>query len=306
MSWRRLGIIYSPKTSRPWSRSHAALPVPVKLRDDIFRVFFSTRDDRNRSSVGWADILLAEHPRILAEGEEPILSFTAPGHFDDSGVGIGSVVNGHGTAGDRMYYMGWNLSVLSPWRNSIGVAVGNFTVPMFERMYAGPIMDRAPGDPYTLSYPWVMRLAPYDWRMWYGSNIAWGESTADMQHVIKTANSTDGIHWTRESMPAVGFSYSGEYALARPCVLADGKGFRMWFATRGDRYRIGAAVSRDGQNWLRCDEDAGLQPGSSGWDSEMVCYPCVIRHENSLYLFYNGNAFGRDGFGLAVWEGSPI
>src|ERR1700722_18861061 len=99
-----------------------------------------------------------------------------------------------------------------------------------------------------------------------------------MQHVIKTARSTDGLHWVRDPVPAVGFSEPGEYALARPCVLVENGLFRMWFATRGERYRIGAAVSQDGRTWTRCDEDYGLRPALEGWDSEMVCYPAIIRH----------------------------
>ena len=138
--------------------------------------------------------------------------------------------------------------------------------------------------------------------MWYGSNLRWGAESADMQHVIKSARSSDGLNWLRDPEPAVGFSTPGEYALARPCVVREDGQFRMWFATRGERYRIGAAVSGDGREWTRCDEEWGLRPEGSGWDSEMVCYPCVIRHKERYYLLYNGNGYGKDGFGVAVWE----
>jgi len=40
----------------------------------------------------------------------------------------------------------------------------------------------------------------------------------------------------------------------------------------------------------------------SGFDSEMVCYPFVFVREDKRYLLYNGNAFGREGIGLAVYE----
>lgn len=301
MGWRRLGRLYGPDGRFDWAHSHAALPFPVALDGDLFRVFFSARDKTNRSSVGWVDVRLGEQPELVGEGDAPILTFAAPGHFDDSGIGLGSIVSADGA--DRLYYMGWNLGVLAPWRNSIGVAQGDAATPQFERQFAGPIMDRSPEDPYTLSYPWVLRLGPDDWRMWYGSNLRWGAASADMQHVIKSARSTDGLHWLRDAEPAVGFSKAGEYALARPCVVREEGRLRMWFATRGERYHIGAAVSADGRSWTRCDEEWGLVPDASDWDSEMVCYPCVIRHRQRLYLFYNGNGYGKEGFGLAVWEG---
>ena len=44
-----------------------------------------------------------------------------------------------------------------------------------------------------------------------------------------------------------------EYAISRPCVVRDADGYRMWFAARGDRYRIGYAESDDGIEWRRDD-----------------------------------------------------
>ena len=39
-----------------------------------------------------------------------------------------------------------------------------------------------------------------------------------------------------------------------------------------------------------------------GWDSEMQCYPHVFWCGDTAFLLYNGNAFGRGGFGGAVLE----
>jgi hypothetical protein len=33
-----------------------------------------------------------------------------------------------------------------------------------------------------------------------------------------------------------------------------------------------------------------------------VCYPCVFEHRGSKYMLYNGNGYGRTGFGIAVLE----
>jgi hypothetical protein len=41
---------------------------------------------------------------------------------------------------------------------------------------------------------------------------------------------------------------------------------------------------------------------ASGWDSEMQAYPSVVVSENQTYLFYNGNEYGKQGFGCAVLE----
>ena len=78
----------------------------------------------------------------------------------------------------------------------------------------------------------------------------------------------------------------------------------MWFCyvSQGGTYRIGYAESADYLTWKRDDAAAGISVSPSGWDSEMQCYPNVVSHAGRFYLFYNGNRFGRDGFGAAVQE----
>lgn len=301
MGWSRLGQIYAPSGTASWARSHAALPVPVPIGDDRFRFFFSTRDASNESSIGWADIHLSGSPRILNEAREPALAPGPAGAFDDSGIGLGSVVPVEG--GFRFYYMGWNLGVKAPWRNAIGLAGMQMPFERLERFSPGPILDRSPEDPYTLSYPWVLRVAGDDWRMWYGSNLAWGASNADMSHVVKAARSADGVRWHRDGAIVIGFASPAETAIARPSVIRIGNALLMAYAFRGIRYRIGCAVSADGVTWQRLDEEMGLAPCDAEWESEMTCYPALFQHRNRLWLAYNGNGYGATGFGLAVWDG---
>ena len=300
MSWKRLGVVFAPDGKQPWARSHAALPTPVHLAGDVFRIFFSSRDAEKRSYVGWADVEVSDAPRVVEAAAEPVLSPGEDGAFDDSGVSIGCITEADGFA---LYYMGWNLGVRSPWRNAIGLARSRTLQAPFERISPGPILDRSPQDPYTLSYPCVLRFGPQDWLMWYGSNLAPALGNADMSHAIKLARSRDGIDWTRDGATVVGFAAEGEYALARPSVVTVGDRLLMGFACRGGNYRIGAASSRDGVDWTRLDAAMGLAPSSHGWDSEMTCYPALFWHRERLWLAYNGNGYGATGFGLAVWQG---
>jgi hypothetical protein len=301
MSWKRLGVVFVPDGTQPWARSHAALPAPAHVAGDIFRFFYSSRDAEKRSHVGWVDVEVSEAPRIVETAREPVLSPGTDGTFDDSGIGVGCITEVDG--GFALYYMGWNLGVRSPWRNAIGFARSRSPRDAFERFSAGPILDRSPEDPYTLSYPCVLRFGPQDWRMWYGSNLAPALGNADMRHAIKFARSRDGVHWTRDGSTVVGFSAASEYALARPSVVRAGDGLLMCFACRGGRYQIGAASSGDGVNWTRLDAAMGLGPSDHGWDSEMTCYPALFWHRERLWLAYNGNGYGATGFGLAVWQG---
>jgi hypothetical protein len=73
----------------------------------------------------------------------------------------------------------------------------------------------------------------------------------------------------------------------------------MWFCYRGESYQIGYAESIDGIEWERKDAQTGIDVSEAGWDSQMVAYPFVFDHEGIRYLLYNGNDYGRSGFGLA-------
>jgi sucrose-6-phosphate hydrolase SacC (GH32 family) len=74
------------------------------------------------------------------------------------------------------------------------------------------------------------------------------------------------------------------------------------YKTKSKGYRIGYAGSDDLKHWVRHDEAAGLDVSPDGWDSEMVSYAHVFKHQGQVFMLYQGNAIGRCGFGLAVME----
>ena len=82
----------------------------------------------------------------------------------------------------------------------------------------------------------------------------------------------------------------------------------MWFCYRSSNdfrdgigsYKIGYAYSLDLINWIREDSLAGISLSNEGWDSKMICYPYVVETKYGIYMFYNGNGFGKSGFGYAI------
>ena len=299
MHWRRLGLVWKPSGHHPALLTHAALPVGFDLGGDLARIFFSGRDASNRSSIGSLVLRLGDAPRVEEVAPQPVLTPGAIGSFDDAGCGMGCVVR-H-PQGDRIYYMGWNVGGSVPWRNAIGLAVGDAAAGRFERYSAGPIMDRDTVDPYTLSYPCVLRLGPADWRMWYGTSLAWSAELSEMHHVLRAARSVDGIHWQRGSGLVLA-PQSDEIALVRPSIVLGAGGAEVWFARRTARpYRLGHARSADLETWLR-DDDALLEPQPDGWEGGAVTYPGVFDAAGRRWLLYNGQGYGAGGIGLAVWE----
>jgi hypothetical protein len=79
----------------------------------------------------------------------------------------------------------------------------------------------------------------------------------------------------------------------------------MWFSYRsgtGTPYRIGYARSDDASSWDLRLQESGIDVSSSGWDSEMIEYPFVFDHKGERFMLYNGNGYGKTGFGLAVLD----
>lgn len=302
MAWRKLGRIYAVDGRRDWAQSHASVPIADHCGGDRFRVYFTSRDSRNRSHVGWFEVDLEDPAALLAEAEAPVLAPGRLGAFDEDGTMASALVR-HG--GRRLlYYIGWNRGVTVPFRNSIGLAVQTEDGGPFQRHGEGPVVDRSPADPYFVaSHDVVVEGAT--WHMWYLSGLDWrpGEppqSTYNLRYAI----SADGIDWRRHGTVAVDFAHPGEIAIARPTVRRDGAVWRMWYCYRGTgfTYRIGYAESDDAVRWTRRDDRAGIAASAEGWDSEMICYPHVFDHRGRRYMLYNGNGYGASGIGLAIAE----
>lgn len=294
-AWRKLGLVFRPDGRTPWMASHAAQPTPLPLDEARVRVFFSPRDGASRAHIGWLDLDLSAAPRVVAVGERPALAPGPRGAFDDSGVSIGTAIRVEGKV--RLYYLGWTLGTTVPFRNFIGAADGDGEV--FARVSPAPVLERSAADPFSLGYPWVVADGGF-WRLYYGSHIEWGARGLEMIHAIKLARSADGVAWHADGTIAVAPAGGEEYAVSRPTVIRDGLTWRMWYARRYERYRLGYAESRDGTRWTRRDDACGLTADPGGWEAGSLTYPAVFTLGGRIYMLYNGDGYGRSGFGIAV------
>lgn len=300
MHWTKLGKVFSPAGEQEWMRSHATVPVAEWVEGDTFRIYFSSRDGSNRSHTGFVVIDLNRPQTILERSAAPVLSPGTLGAFDDSGAMATWLVRSGDTR--YLYFNGWNLGVTVPFRIAIGLALAGLKTP-FQRHALGPILDRTQREPYFCASGCVLP-GEDRWRMWYVDCTGWSLVQGKPRHHyhIKYAESQDGIHWQREGRVAIDYSGPEEYAIARPAVVREPDGWKMWYSTRGQAYRIGYAESPDGLTWVRRDGQAGIEVSPSGWDSEMIEYPFVFDHRGQRFMLYNGNGYGRTGFGLAVLE----
>ncbi len=307
MRWRKIKHIFEPNGDFDWRMTHAANPFGEIDDNHVLTVYFTCRDTNNRSHISALKLNLQDNFKIIDICKRPLLIPGELGLFDDSGVVMGYLIKINGKR--YLYYLGWNLKVTVPWLNTIGLAIEEKTdddgYPIFRKYSKVPILDRSEEDPYSISYPSIL----YDngiYKMWYGSNLSWGKTEKDMKHVFKYAESYDGINWRRTNQIILSHIYENEFALSKPFVIKEDRIYKMWYSYRWrnniQTYRIGYAESADGLKWIRKDDIVGIDVSGTGWDSEMICYPFVFDYQNEKFMLYNGNGYGKTGFGIAKLE----
>ena len=169
-SWRKLGLIYSPSCHRhPKLLTHAANPLPVHMYGDVYRIFYSGRDNKNRSSVGAVDIDI-KNQHIITDHYAPFFKHGTAGSFFVDGVSIGNCYKVDNVT--YMLFMGWQATSTQHWRGDIGRLIVHEDLNL-ELDSSTPFLSSDETDPISLSYPWVQQLRNGQYKMWYGSTITW-------------------------------------------------------------------------------------------------------------------------------------
>jgi hypothetical protein len=307
MNWVKKGLVYAPKGQYEWNKSHAQLPIVDFADERVWRIYFATRDANNRSNISYVEVEAGRPENILYEHNQTLLPFGKLGTFDESGIMPLCVVNHQGLK--YLYYAGWTIRATITYHNSIGLAISRDNGRSYEKFADGPLFDIRPHEPYFTGTANVL-VENGVWRMWYQSCTKWEllDGQPEPFYHIKYAESADGIRWRRDGTVAIDYKDESEGGICSASVIKDDGVYKMWYSYRRARdyrsnrlnsYRIGYAESSDGVAWTRRDQEAGIDVSSDGWDSEMIAYPFVLQ-SNKKYLFYNGNGFGRTGFGYAV------
>jgi hypothetical protein len=304
MKWRKLGLVYAPTGDLWWAKSYALLPTATFIGDEVIRVFFASLDENRFGRIGFVELSAQDPTRVLRQSSEPVLDLGEPGTFDDCGVNPSCVIEFQEK--QHLYYIGWQRCERVPYMLFSGLAVSADSGQTFQKHSRVPILDRTHEEPFSRSAPYVL-VEGNVLRMWYWSCEHWSDENGSLHYnnVIRYAQSPDGFSWKGRSLECISPAKVEDYAVGRPCVLKEGGIYKMWYSIRSKgpiTYRMGYAESHDGFTWTTMDDSVGLYVSQSGWDSEMVCYPCVVDARGYRYMFYNGNRHGSTGFGCAVLE----
>ncbi len=318
MRWRKLGKIFDPTQHQlPADCKEFAQSPQALVCDDFVRIYFSTRSrDANGkylSHVAFVD-MTKNLSSVVRVSTRPVIPLGDLGTFDEHGIFPMNVLRRNGVV--HAYTCGWSRRVAVSVETGVGLAVSGDDGESFRRVGAGPVLTSSPQEPFLVGDGFVMEVGGR-LHMWYIFGTEWKRYASDAPpertYKIGHAVSADGVEWVKEEGRRIIADRLGESeSQALPTVIEIDGRYHMFFCYRQsfdfrlnrDRgYRIGHAWSEDLVSWIRADEELLLDVSAGEWDSDMLCYPHVFRCDGKVYLLYNGNQFGRYGFGAAVLEG---
>lgn len=302
MKWNKKGLIYGPNREHSWAQHSALTPTPILYNKNTIRVYAGFRDSLGISRIGYVDIDANNPSKIKKVSKNPVLDIGIPGTFDDNGVILGDII----LYDDKfyMYYIGFQLVEKVKFLAFTGLALSDDGGNSFYRQSAAPILDRCNNEIYIRAIHSVI-IEDGIWKIWYAAGNSWVliNNNPYPQYNIKYLESKDGLKFSGNSKLCVDVK-GKEYRIGRPRVVKEENSYKMFYTKgtlEGD-YIAGYAESQDGYGWQRKDEKIGIKPSKEGWDSHALCYPTILNYKDKVYMFYNGNDMGKEGFGYAILE----
>jgi len=302
--WEKGGLILKVSGEYGWMNTHAQVPTPILLGEKI-RIYFSTRTIQTESKTTFVDVDAKNPKKILYLHDRAIIANGSAGTFDEHGV-MPSAIKKDKNNNFLLYYSGWSRRNSVPYSNLTGLAISKDGIN-FKKMFDGPILSTNRYEPYSATSPCLITKEK-EFYLFYCSGCSWEKINNKYEHTydIKLAKSQDGIVWFQDGKTRIKKNYELE-AITRPTVLELNNEYHMYFCCRGSEdfrnglnaYRIGYAYSKDLISWERNDKKSGINIGSDSWENKMIAYPSILKTPYGIYMFYNGNGFGYEGFGFA-------
>lgn len=318
MKWNKLGKIFDPTQHKlPNDCGQFAQSPQSLVCDDFVRIFFSTRsldktNGKYLSHIAFVD-MRKNLQDVIRVSDKTVIPLGGLGCFDEHGIFPMSVMRYDNAV--YGYTCGWSRRVSVSVETAIGLAISRDGGLTFQRIGDGPVLAASLHEPCLVGDGFVKVIGGV-FHMWYIFGTAWKQfsidGAPDRIYKIGHAISRDGINWAKEEGRQIISNRLGpDECQALPTVIEMDGRYHMFFCFRQsfnfrqnrDRgYRIGHAWSDDLVDWTRDDENPHLDVTPGAWDADMLCYPHVFECDGQIYMLYNGNEFGRYGFGLAVLE----
>jgi hypothetical protein len=310
MKFEKLGHIFDPNNYDVVGE-YAQAPQIVEYQNFV-RIYFSTRyrdkKDKFISYVSFVD-MTKRFDKVLAISNDEVISKGELGCYDEHGIFPFNVIR----LGDDLlgFIGGWSRRISVDVETSIGLSISKDNGKTFKRLGHGPVLSSTLNEPFMVGDPFVKKTKN-GFDMWYIFGTKWltnpKNGVKERVYKIGHAKSKDAINWEKTDRQLVEDVIGANECQALPTVIFYKENYHMVFCFREAfdfrekihaGYKLGYAISKDGLNWIRKDDELKIEGDESNWDSKMKCYPHLASIDGEIYLFYNGNDFGRNGFGVA-------
>jgi len=315
MKWKKLGKLFNPSEYELFKEYIGYAQSPQVLVFDTFvRIYFSIRkqseNEKFVSYIKYIDVS-KDFKEIINMSKHEVIKLGELGCFDEHGIFPINILRHNNKI--YAYTSGWARRVSVSVETGIGLAISKDNGYTFQKEGNGPILTSSLNEPYLVVDGFV-KVFNNIFHMWYIYGTDWKKTSKleepERTYKIGHAISEDGVDWKKDGKQIIQDKINLE-CQALPSVIKIDNRYHMFFAYRStfgfrnnteNAYRIGYAYSDDLINWIRDDDNVGIDVSNEGWDAEMISYPHVFKCDENIYMLYNGNSFGKNGFGIAKLE----
>jgi hypothetical protein len=298
--WEKYGLVYDVKSNPAWGKTHALVPSPVVLNNEIVRIYCSFVDNDFRGRIGYVDVNLSDgHPEIIHVSEKPVLDLGPNSTFSQYGVGMGTFWPNH-PEGD-LYFVGFDRPAGFKFKAFSGKAhydsqkmthVHSQNEPFFGSDYGGETIVGVHDifEFQNLTHALIS----------IGSGFQNINGKDFPKYQVHLASGTDlkSLEISKEpiieAIPPV-------YRIGRPRIYETKNGLEI-LVTAGDlsgNYLPRAFYSKDLVSWVEGSCQSFVKSVVNGFDDMHQCYLSRFNLNNTEYIVYNGNLMGVKGFGIA-------
>lgn len=296
-TWSKYGLnpVFNKASSGQWDDLYT-LPSHIIFDGTNYTMWYS---GANTSSIQQLGIATSSDGISWTRNENnPVLQVGPDGAWDDKSAGEVSIIFDEGIY--KMWYSGYTGVGL---QYQIGYATSPDGIN-WTKYANNPVLSPTSStwDSSAVFQPYVIKNGS-TYHMWYS-----GKSSSHWK--LGYATSSDGIQWTKHpSNPVLDKTQSWENVggdgLGNPTVLYDGTLFHMWYHVSG----IGYAVSTNGINWTKYQDNPVVPRGNDGeWDDYFLVTP-EVNNNNGQYMMWYGGEPGPDFYdfriGLATTDSLP-
>jgi len=299
MSWIKKGLLFKNSGTSNGSQ----LPV-VDIYPDIYKIYYSARDNQNRSIPKYTNLnksdlsIISDYPLNLSLGK--------PGSFDSHGIMPTEILTlEDGTK--YLYYVGWSKRLDVPYWNSIGLATSKDDGRSWQKYSEGPIFSTSALEPNFIGT--ICVIPPHTkpkyeeiftkptWYMYY-SSARWEEIDGKQESIydIKSAVSVDGINWLPTGKTNV--KLEGEEG----GIAAFRKVKNNYYFSIRNKSDFRTNPENSYKIWcfnsIKNKKELILEPEGN---ETMCAYPFVIEEKDRDIMFYCDD-FGKSGIYLAIKE----